>query len=115
MLAKIVRIQKARRRLRLHRKVMNAVNRKIAFQRQERFRQEMERQQREEEAQKQQSKLAVENISEPIPTQESTQTSNAEPLQDYAAEQNYLLEQPPQSHTSSSASNTSQDQIATGG
>ena len=52
MLARIVRIQKARRRLCLHRRIMHAVNRKIAFQRQERFRLEMERQQKEEDEQK---------------------------------------------------------------
>ena len=44
MKAAIVRIQKARRRLKLHRRIMHEVNRKIAFQKQERYRKEMERQ-----------------------------------------------------------------------
>lgn len=42
-------IQRVRRRLCLHRKIILAVNRKIAFNRQERFRKEMERQAKEEE------------------------------------------------------------------
>ena len=48
MKARIVRIQKARRRLVLHRKVMQEVNRRIVFAKQERYRKEMERQQKEQ-------------------------------------------------------------------
>ena len=46
----MVRLQKAWRRRRLHKKIMHEINRKIAFQRQERYRKEMERQQSEQTA-----------------------------------------------------------------
>lgn len=46
-------MQRCWRRLKLHRKIIHAVNRKIAFNKQERYRKEMERQEKEAEAARQ--------------------------------------------------------------
>lgn len=53
MKSKIVRIQKAYRRLVMYKRVIQEVNKRIIFAKQERYRKEMERQQKEaEEARK---------------------------------------------------------------